>query len=178
MKKQLIIKELTERHANFVEYILSLSEEQFMFSYKNKWTAGQQMDHIFRAVSILPFAYKIPKKITALFFGRVNRPLLGYDELVKKYQARLYEGAKASALFIPKKIAYKDRHALADKLFQKVRKINAAIDAIPDDALDRFMLPHPILGKLTYREMLYFTIYHVNHHYGLLKQYLAESSHA
>jgi len=149
-----------------------------MFSYKNKWTAGQQMDHIYRAISILPLAYKLPKSITTLFFGRVNRPLLGYDELVKKYQARLNKGAKASTLFIPKKITYNDRHVLAGKLLQKVGKINAAIDAIPDEALDSSMLPHPILGKLTYREMLYFTMYHVNHHYGLLKQYLAESSPA
>jgi len=29
-----------------------------------------------------------------------------------------------------------------------------------EDELDQYQLPHPILGKLTIREMLYFTIYH------------------
>jgi hypothetical protein len=30
--------------------------------------------------------------------------------------------------------------------------------------LDLLILPHPLLGKLTLREMLYFTLYHVEHH--------------
>jgi uncharacterized damage-inducible protein DinB len=30
--------------------------------------------------------------------------------------------------------------------------------------LDRLRLPHPALGKLTVREMLFFTIYHNIHH--------------
>jgi len=39
-----------------------------------------------------------------------------------------------------------------------------------EDDLDRVMLPHPLLGKLTLREMLFFTIYHVEHHLGILRQ--------
>jgi hypothetical protein len=30
--------------------------------------------------------------------------------------------------------------------------------------LDRYLLPHPLLGKLTLREMLHFTLYHNYHH--------------
>ncbi len=33
---------------------------------------------------------------------------------------------------------------------------------------DTYILPHPLLGKLTIREMLYFTIYHVAHHKELV----------
>ena len=29
-----------------------------------------------------------------------------------------------------------------------------------ENDLDRYQLPHPLLGKLTIREMLYFAIYH------------------
>ena len=47
-------------------------------------------------------------------------------------------------------------------------------DLIPEKELDQYMLPHPILGKVTYREMLYFTMYHVNHHYSLVKNYIAQ----
>jgi len=31
-------------------------------------------------------------------------------------------------------------------------------------SLDKFMLPHPLLGKLAVREMLFFTMYHNLHH--------------
>ena len=37
------------------------------------------------------------------------------------------------------------------------------------DDLDKYVLPHPLLGKVTLREMLYFTIHHNEHHLELLK---------
>ena len=30
--------------------------------------------------------------------------------------------------------------------------------------LDLYVIPHPLIGGLTFREILYFTIYHVQHH--------------
>jgi hypothetical protein len=33
-----------------------------------------------------------------------------------------------------------------------------------EDDLDNHRLPHPLLGKLTVREMLFFTLYHIQHH--------------
>jgi hypothetical protein len=35
------------------------------------------------------------------------------------------------------------------------------------------VLPHPLLGKLTIREMLYFTVYHGEHHRLHTEQNLA-----
>jgi hypothetical protein len=32
------------------------------------------------------------------------------------------------------------------------------------------ILPHPLLGKITIREMLYFTAYHVQHHENIIKR--------
>jgi hypothetical protein len=34
----------------------------------------------------------------------------------------------------------------------------------PERALDRHLLPHPLMGLLTIREMLAFTVYHTAHH--------------
>lgn len=174
MTKEIIIKELSERHIIFVDYILSLTFKEFMFSFQNKWTAGQQMDHIFRTTFLLPLAFKMPTFITGLLLGRVTRYPMEYDQLVQKYVLKLEKGAKATTLFTPGKIPYSYRITLADKLINKVSKINAAIDIIPEKELDQFMLPHPILGKITYREMLYFTMYHVNHHYALVKKYISQ----
>ena len=30
--------------------------------------------------------------------------------------------------------------------------------------LDHYLLPHPLLGKITLREMLFFSAYHIQHH--------------
>ncbi|MBC7888881.1 MAG: DinB family protein [Ferruginibacter sp.] len=174
MTKQLIIKELSQRHTAMVDYVLSLTPKEFMFSFQNKWTAGQQMDHIIRATSLLPLAFNLPLFIPGLIFGKVNRAPLEYDELVQKYLSKLEKGAKATTIFIPKKVPYASRIKLAEKILRKISKINSAVDLISETELDHYLLPHPILGKITYREMLYFTMYHVNHHSALAKKYLAE----
>ena len=45
-----------------------------------------------------------------------------------------------------------------------ISKINKALDRFTEEDLDHVILPHPILGKLTVREMMYFTMLHVEHH--------------
>jgi hypothetical protein len=35
-------------------------------------------------------------------------------------------------------------------------------------------LPHPLLGKLTVREMLFFTLYHQRHHVAVVERRIAE----
>jgi hypothetical protein len=47
------------------------------------------------------------------------------------------------------------------------RAAGALVDSIKnwqEQDLDRYLLPHPILGKLTVRELLFFTIYHDMRH--------------
>jgi hypothetical protein len=43
-----------------------------------------------------------------------------------------------------------------------------------DDQLDHYIAPHPLLGKLTLRELCYFTIYHAGHHLNIIKARLTE----
>jgi hypothetical protein len=52
-------------------------------------------------------------------------------------------------------------HRLKEKLIRKVLSYR-------EGKLDHYILPHPLLGKLTLREMLFFTIYHNEHHLNLL----------
>ena len=35
--------------------------------------------------------------------------------------------------------------------------------------LDIYLLPHPLLGKMTIREIVLWTAYHTEHHYKILK---------
>ena len=47
------------------------------------------------------------------------------------------------------------------KLFGKYKK---QILSWEDSDLDKYNMPHPILGNITIREMLLFSIYHLFHH--------------
>lgn len=165
MNKQQITEQLTKKHQLFADYISGLCEADFSATNAGKWTAGQQLDHIIRGVSPVKTALSIPKFVPKLIFGTANRPSRNYDELVAKYQGKLAAGGKASGRFLPKQIQINQRSILLKKLLTTVEGLNRKIEMQTEEDLDKYLLPHPILGKLTIREMLLFTIYHVQHHH-------------
>lgn len=165
MDKQQIVDKLLENHQNFVNYILTLNESDFMFSANNKWTAGQQLDHILRGVAPVKMALSLPKFVPNLLFGKPNRSSTSYENLVSNYQGGLALGGKASGRYIPRAISFNKREVLTNKLLRSVELLCKKIENFTETQLDEHILPHPIIGKLTIREMLYFTIYHVEHHH-------------
>ena len=165
MNKQEIAAKLIENHQNFADFVAGLSEPDFGFAPADKWTAGQQLDHILRGVSPVTTALTLPKFVPHLLFGKANRESIDYATLVGNYQARLAAGGKASGRFIPPEIGFESREALKNKLLETVAQLIKRVDKFSEAQLDEYVLPHPLLGKLTIREMLYFTIYHAAHHH-------------
>ncbi len=168
MDKQAIIQALEKNHTAFLEYMNALSEAEFDFSLKDeKWTAGQEMEHIIKSTSPLTLAFKMPKMALKMQFGKANRPSRSYDGLVERYQEKLatITGVDAIAAgFGPDAKPFSERENLSEKLQKNIQKLSNLVGKFKEEDLDTYILPHPLLGKLTLREMLYFTIYHVEHH--------------
>jgi hypothetical protein len=165
MNKQEIAEKLRANHQIFVDFAAGLSKPEFMFAPANKWTAGQQLEHIVRGVTPVRSALTLPKFVPRLLFGKAKRDSIDYDALVKNYQAKLAAGSRASGRFVPPEIEFESRENLKNKLLETVEGLIKKVGKFSEAQLDEYVLPHPILGKLTIREMLYFTIYHVEHHH-------------
>jgi hypothetical protein len=60
-------------------------------------------------------------------------------------------------------------YELIEKYTEQKQRLISKIEKQSEIHLDKYILPHPLLGKLTLREMLYFTIHHNEHHLELLK---------
>jgi DinB superfamily len=164
MNKKEIQQKLEDNHKKFAEFIVSLNDHDFLLSVNDKWTAGQQLDHIYRSVAPVNKALQLPKFILKLIVGKANRPSREYEELVTKYKLKLGQGGRAPGRFVPKPIEPGQKEILKEKLLHTVSSLCIKIDRYSEKQLDYYIMPHPLLGKLTLREMLYFTIYHVEHH--------------
>ena len=167
--KPAIIFALNEKVDAFNNYITQLSKEQFEATPNSKWSAGQNLDHLIRAIKPLQLAYGLPKIALRIMFGKTNRRSKTYDELVAKYKAKLAAGGRASGPFIPPFISFEKKDELIKKYTSQKQKLVAKIERQSEKNLDVYILPHPLLGKVTLREMLYFTIHHNEHHLELLK---------
>ena len=165
-----IISALSEKVDAFNNYIAPLNKEQFEATRNGKWSAGQNLDHLIRAIKPLQPAYSLPKFVLRILFGKTNRPSKTYDELVAKYKTKLVAGGRASGPFIPPFISFEKKNELVRKYDEQKQKLIAKIGKQSENDLDVYILPHPLLGKVTLREMLYFTIHHNEHHLELLKK--------
>ena len=169
--KQSIASALDEAVSEVNQYVQSLDEASFERAPEGKWNAGQQLDHLLRAIQPLNLAYRLPHFVLKTVFGVANRPSKTYDGLVEKYESRLAQGGRASGRFIPKPIPYTKKYSLISDYAKQKDKLIKRIQQYDESALDHYILPHPLLGKLTLREMLFFTIHHNFHHLSLIKKY-------
>ncbi|MBK8880174.1 MAG: DinB family protein [Haliscomenobacter sp.] len=172
MDKISIIQSLIQQHRTFASEITQLDRPAFMYAPEGKWTAGQQLDHILRSTRPLRLAFHLPKAILKLVFGKANRPSRGYDAVVEKYLFKLKAGGVATGVFIPKPVGFSLKDRLALRLSRTIASLCKGLGRFSEKELDEYVLPHPLLGKLTIREMLYFTLYHVEHHRQITRRNL------
>ncbi len=164
MNKSELQQNLLKQYASFIDCINSLPPEEVEISHNGKWSPVKQVDHLVRSVAPVRLAFTLPSFFLRIFFGTANRPSRKYDELVARYHTKLQTGGKASGRFLPHEKPLSVLK-LTTQLTGLIKSLNLKLDSFSEEQLDKLILPHPLLGKLTLREMLYFTIYHVQHHH-------------
>jgi hypothetical protein len=172
--KAIIIKTLTDGVDQFNELINNLNEENFEANYNNKWSAGQDLVHLIKVLGIVNIGFTLPKFLLRLLYGANKKEARSFDELQTLYKKSLEGGAKSPTIYIPKPVSFKDKDSLVSKHTSLIQAFIKKIEAHSDFELDTYRLPHPILGKVSLRELTLFTALHTTHHLELLKQKLVQ----
>ncbi len=162
MTKERIIKELQKGFEEVTGSAQVATDFTFFRKQDLKWSAANNIEHLILSVKPLKLAFRLPKFIF-LYFGKPNRPIRTYDELVTKYLEKLSSGGRATPAFTPTS-NFQDKNLLLSNFNQMNNGFINSLAKWKEEELDRYLLPHPLLGKLYIREMLYFTIYHTQHH--------------
>ena len=166
-----IVSGIHHHHNAFLSLIEPLDTTCFEFSWKEKWTPGQQLEHITKSVAPVVLAMRLPRFVLKYKFGVTNRPSRTYDELVARYHKAL-DGMTAAAPkeFSPKAVAYSERKKKFSAYKKVVAKLAKVAENCSDHDLDYYVVPHPLMGRVTLREILFFSIYHVQHHHKITEE--------
>ena len=157
---------LQQNHTLFVDFIASLEEAALQKTIPGKWNAAEQLEHVYLSLRPIVLAFRLPKFIPKILFGKANRESKSYEALVQAYQNKLQQGGKAPAVYVPKTPAtLRATQKRIEQVKGLVKTLIHQIDKYSESELDQMILPHPLLGKLTLREMGYFAAYHVAHHH-------------
>jgi len=166
MTKTEIITAAEKSFNLFSETCNSITEPVLFKKPDDKWSAAENIQHLIISTKMTALAYRLPKFVVKLIGGTPNRPSRTYEELKDKYYKKLADGGRASGLFVPKPIEIKySKKKLIDN-WQNVAAafIQAVTKNRTEQDLDNYLAKHPLLGRITLRELCYFTIFHTEHH--------------
>ena len=163
-----IVRELRALHARSRELWNGFSTTEFFFPLGEAWSPADNVRHLLKSNRPVLRALSTPKALLLFRFGAGLRPSQSYSEVRERYLGRLAAGVTAGR-FTPRPLGSSDqtdeqRRALMASLDQVSESLTDAASGWREWQLDRFRLPHPALGRLTVREMLFFTLYHNLHH--------------
>ncbi|TMM58067.1 DinB family protein [Maribacter algarum] len=168
MKKNKLIASLKQNYDAFINFVDSLSNESYDYSVAGKWSAGLHTAHLMLSVKPLVYVFELDKTSIVEKFGNTTKIGCTYTEMKNLYFEKLKDGGKAPERFVPDIAAARPKTELAQKLRVLIDQLCISIDRFSEEELDSFCVPHPLLGSLSLREMLYNAIYHAEHHQNLV----------
>jgi hypothetical protein len=174
MHKEEILKASKIIFNQFTDICLQTPDEKFFLQPKEKWSIAENADHLIRAIKTTQLAYSLPKFFVRIICGKPNRSSRSYEELVAKYKLKLEQGGKATGRYIPTATGTKKVELMKEWQKRNERYLESLELKWKEQQLDQYIAPHPLLGKITLRELCYFTIYHTEHHLNIIKTRLAE----
>ncbi len=163
------------------KYFKSLSLDEFFIRSDNKWSAYDTLRHLTKSARAVTWAMRMPHFLLGLMFGASDKPSRQYLQIKEAYLSHLQMGAQAGR-FAPEYKEIPATQAEAEVIRRKTirrwrrtsRSMVRSLRGWTDHRLDKYLLPHPILGKLSVREMLLFTLYHNLHHANTIKKRVEE----
>jgi uncharacterized damage-inducible protein DinB len=172
MTKNEIVNILEEKHQELFNLIENQRDEKWLEGPENKWKFGQHVLHLADSIQLLNNALSYPKFILKYKFGKSNRETRSYDVVAKKYIEKLAANQERAKQFNIKLKApsLNEKTFLVNKLKVQNKKLQYKTNKWKDKNLNNLLIPHPLIGRMTVREIIMWTAYHTAHHTQILKE--------
>lgn len=167
-----LIEQLRAIQQSLADSVQKMSSQEFNAGTDVSWSASGYLQHLILSVKPFAKALKLPPDQIEKLFGQPDHPSRSYAEVVKIYKARLGEGIRAEDFTPVTPITYRFPEGTEDRQRYLVETWNdsnnrllEALGQWSEEDLDTHQIPHPAIGLITVREMLFFTVYHNTLHW-------------
>lgn len=162
--KTKLIAELKDSNQRVTNWFTEIPAENFFLRQGEIWSESDNVDHLIKSHKPIAKALKLPKFTLHAMFGKPEKASRPYEEICKIYRDEIAKGAQASGRYLPKQENSENAEEKKMELLEQFSKASADLVSVAEkwteSELDSYLLPHPLIGKLTIREILFFTIYH------------------
>ncbi len=173
-------EELSTQLKSMFAEIISWFEAQPEASFntvivKGKWTMAGHLYHLIKSTKGVSRGIQMPKLALQVAFGKSNRTERTFEQQHQRYIKALGDFTTANGFpptpssdFVPSEGRQFEKQALLDRFIEEGEHYCQALKKWKEKDMSVYVLPHPIMGKLTIREFTYFTIFHAQHHLDIL----------
>jgi hypothetical protein len=159
-------------------FVDTLGDATFFAPQGDRWSPAEHIRHLRKGSAALAPALKLPLFVLELRFGRHRGASRTFLEMHETYKKALAAGAQAGSFApTPEPVTPSDPVARRAKILHDWLRTNRALcDAASgwsEAKLDKAQGRHPVLGMLSVRELLEFTIFHTTHHLKLVQSRIA-----
>ncbi len=168
MNKSQIIIDLNTAHSEFWETAIQLPNPTI--SVNDKWSVCQNVQHITIGLIRLSNYLALPKASIKSNFGLSERASANFETCIKMFGNALENDIKTTDAFMPEINLEASIEELVSQGKDSLVAFISNLQNWSEEELEMYNCPHPVFGKVTVREILYFTIYHVQHHNETIKK--------
>jgi uncharacterized damage-inducible protein DinB len=162
--KSELISKLKDSNRGVTTWFKDIPADTFFTRHGEVWSASDNVDHLIKSHKPITKALKLPKFTFQAMFGKPEKHSVTYEELCETYRDAIANGGQAFGRYLPNQQSPADTEKAKSNLLEQFSNASAELVAVTEKwnekELDEYLLPHPLIGKLTVREMLFFTIYH------------------
>jgi hypothetical protein len=162
------LRDTNEKVTKWFESILAID---FFIRQEETWSASDNMDHLIRSHKPIIKALKLPRIVLHKMFGQPDKESMNYETLCAIYRDKIAKGGVASGNYLPDQQQPINPEVIKREILDRWLSVSTELvtqaEKWQENEMDLYQLPHPLLGNLTVREILYFTIYHNLRHASL-----------
>ena len=161
-----LIEQFSTAKNDILDFYTAIPESIFFSKPEIGWSPLENIKHLNTATSVVALFLRKELKFLLLLFGQSDSKK-SIQEIIKNYNDKLNNGSGAgvfSPLFAKSNIDVEKKKTEIKSLIESIQSLINVLPSWTEEELDSTNIVHPILGVMTVREMLYFSIYHLYHH--------------
>lgn len=168
--KEINIK-LEKSFSDIASWIENQEDEKFIFAPKGKWQTCEHLDHLTQSAQKVKYGISLPKLFLRYKFGKPNRPCRTENQIIDRYREKLANLAPGTLapMQLTKSPVSKKQECIQEYLAAG-KALSKSLSKWNDKKIEKYLIPHPLLGRMHVKEMLIWVSYHNYHHLNTLKE--------
>lgn len=175
-----IIKVLETQKLEFQNLLSSTPTNTFFDGSSQKWSVAHHVKHITSAISRIAQGLQNPELLPK---REPATPSKDSETMSKAYTHALQITPLEKLQQLGSRVTLEEqtdlevyKTQLISGFSKSIDTFNIALETFAEENLEALGMPHPLVGVISVREMLFFAVYHNAHHHSGIKKLLEQQA--